>query len=283
MKLTWILEKSLFPVDIELDNLKREVLAQGHDVEVISWSPFNQLEDIALKYNDSCTVFHGSIETADRFHRNIASVPGAYFDSSAYFCSNYYPGIKSFILNRDSLWVPAGLLLPYFSTRGIPQDGLFFRSDSGKKYFNARVVFPDEFALFAQEVTHSCQDNQMVMFSRPKMVDAEYRILYVDGRAITGSRYHIRNELNISPDVPQEIYNFAEVVGEEAQKNCPFVIRDGVAFMDIGVIDGLKKVVEISAFSCAGLYACDIKKVVESVSKNALEVGRKEYEKDPIL
>jgi hypothetical protein len=169
------------------------------------------------------------------------------------------------------------MLHTYFNLKGFPSSGLFFRPDSGKKFFSPRVVFADEFASFEQEVAHYCLPHQLIGFCLPKIIDAEYRVLFVDGKAITGSRYHLMNKLDIDPFCPPEVLNFAESMGVHMANKCPYVVPDGVCFVDVGVQlrdytmdSNILSVVEFSAFGCAGLYACDVNKVVESVSANAL-------------
>jgi hypothetical protein len=194
----------------------------------------------------------------------VATYPGAFCDIRNFYATKYYPIFGDAAINWDAKFIPAALLPRAIREGLIPPNGLFFRSDSGNKLFPARVVYPSRSKEFLSDIDHSCMPSDIIMFCSPKHIDREWRILIVDGKAITGSQYHINEQLVVSPNVPEDVYQYVEAL---LLLDIHVDFPHKVFFMDIGESEGKYGIVEISAFGCAGLYDCDVSKVVKSVSE----------------
>lgn len=272
--LTWVIEESPYDRDKDAQKLCDEVLAQNHSVIMVKYKAFNDFSEVLLHVLDSPSIFHGCIESATRYNK-LATSPGPYYDPSSFYCSKYAPALNSYYVNWNARYIPAGLFEALVVSNQIPFNGTFVRTDSGKKFFTPRVVYPDDgAATLLADIDHSCTPTQMIMLCPVVELLEEFRVLIVDGKAITASKYHTQGQLDISPGCPDHVSKFAVDMYEILRERAPWMTPNGVCFIDVGIenIRGAKinKVVEVSAFGCAGLYACDIKKVVESISHNAL-------------
>jgi len=272
-ELTWVVEKSPYDEDNEATRLAEEVKSQGHKVIVIPYKPFNDFYDIALEVLDKRSIFHGSIESAIRYGK-LATAPGPYYDPSAFYCSKYSPFLGCEYVNWRARYYPSGLLKHMENNLY----GSFVRPDSSRKFFKPQFVHPDNVHLVLAEIEHYCTPSQMIMVCPGVQILHEYRVWVIDGKAVTASRYHSDGVLDIFPNAPSEVLEYAERIFGILNKAAPYITPDNVCCVDVAeVIDNDDKrsikVMEISAFGCAGLYACDLKKVVESVSRNALSLS----------
>lgn len=275
VKLTYVIEFFRRDLDKDANNLLAEAGRQGFGTFVIGDDSPYTLDDVAEQFRGKPTVLRSSMETALEYNGKVGSIPGSYFDGSSFSCSNYYHVFGSDIANHNAGWIPAKSILGHFGM-GIPEGGLFFRPDSAYKYFEHRVVRSKKGLLdFAAYVANQCDSDPLVVYSTPKKIGSEFRILCVDGKAVTGSQYYEEGdkcEIPIDRDTHRDVFEFVDRIGNIALKLCGPAMKKGVFFVDVARVGNDWKVMEISPFSCASFYAIDLAKLVERVSRSALSL-----------
>lgn len=142
------------------------------------------------------------------------------------------------------------------------QEDLFFiRPCTDDKQFTGHVKDWKEFAEWQKKVidlreTYTTLDyDTPVLVSEPKRIEAEYRFIVIDGEVITGSLYKQGQTVLYQECTDPGIYQFVQETADI------WVPARGVA-LDICIHDGELYVLEMGNMNAAGLYACDVQKLV---------------------
>lgn len=152
---------------------------------------------------------------------------------------------------------------------------LFIRPDTGFKTFAGTVLNCNkDLALDIKtiEENSSVTGETMIMVRTAVELDGEFRFVIADGKVVAASEYRWDGKLDIRRDWPPECEAMAQKVAEH-----PWQV-DIAYTCDVALLDGDVKLVELNGFSCAGMYACDMEKVVRAVSAAAV----KEFNGDDI-
>ena len=127
--------------------------------------------------------------------------------------------------------------------------------------------------------TLNINDDELVLVSSPKNIDKEFRFIVVNGKVVTGSLYAGTDSefQKIDPfKIPEGARSFT--IAQEIVKEVNWQ-PDRVWVLDICKTKSDEwKVLEIGAFSCAGMYECDKKIIVEEVSKEALKEWKENHD-----
>lgn len=144
------------------------------------------------------------------------------------------------------------------------QDGLFFiRPCQDDKAFSGMVTTWEEFAPWREQVL-AIGDNPnvtadtRVAVSAPKHIQREYRMVIVDGRVITGTRYKLGDRVASSPEVEPEVHAFAQAMADRWGPDRAYAL-------DIFMHDDGLYVGEINNLNSAGFYAYDVGKMVAAI------------------
>jgi len=101
--------------------------------------------------------------------------------------------------------------------------------------------------------------------SSPKNIHREWRLICSGTEVITGSRYKTHGLVDFNSEVPEEIISYAEYILKKTSWR-----PDPVFVMDMCLTkESAIRILEIGAFSVAGLYRCDLGRIVERVSQIA--------------
>lgn len=145
-----------------------------------------------------------------------------------------------------------------------PVDGPFFiRPCLDDKSFSGMVTTWEEFATWRDSVLALQEDatvsaDTWVAVSAPKHIQREYRMVIVDGRVVTGTRYKLGERVVASAEVEPEVYAFAQAM---ADRWAP----DRAYALDVFMHGGGLYVGEINNLNSAGFYAYDVAKMVAAV------------------
>lgn len=266
MKPIWLIQTNMEGVDTF--PMITEALAQGMQVHEIEHRLGTKV-DFDKYHKDDCIICYGDIDFVRQVRQRAPFIPGAYCNFDNMRCSTYFTYLGEHLLNRQYLMMPIGDLLrrwdelidifyPWASVRG--NKSLFVRPDSGVKPFTGDVVKPEE-KLKIQSIVQSVGPETLVVVAPEKHIIAEWRFVVCLGNVVTGCQY-----LPVeSPDYPPSSFRLAEVVA--ANKWQP----DLCYTVDIAESDGKFYVLEINSLSCAGLYVCDMSRIVHWVSIVGLE------------
>lgn len=205
---------------------------------------------------DEPTIFHVSINNAKFFAREEYE-PGIICDFDAYKCTSYFPQLKNELLNWDGCFFPFGVLKDkkewIFDTFGEDR-AVFVRPDRGDKSFTGEVLYKENWEKDID--SFNVEPQELVLVARPQKIHAEYRVVTIDGEAITGSQYRLNGDFEVSSECPQKVLNYAQQMSKLYSTEIAHVI-------DIAQLSDSLKVVELNSFSCSGLYDCDCDKIVK--------------------
>lgn len=251
-------------------NLMKAALDAGHEVHLTSMNK-GKIEDIdSISFDSSKPVVtYGSHQFVSQIERKFASqwVPCSYHRVKNLSYSTYSAYIGDLMMNDDFI------LLPYAEAkrrllRDRP-DGVFIRPDSVTKSFAGFFIkqkdLDSEFNSLDQ--ISKPDPDMLTVIASPKDIKAEFRFVIVDREVVTGSEYRWDGRLDIRIDVDESCLELAkEVANREWQPDIAYTC-------DVALVDFEGKtearVIELNAFSCSGLYACDTRKIVQAIEKAA--------------
>lgn len=271
---TWVIEK--FRGDSSYDDLAAAVRGQGmacHMVDVRAYMDFKR-EDFGIKFQD-CVVVQGSIELSRVLKEKLADCyPVCWLTAENYKCTKYFPKLGKHLFNDKYAMVPAAELQRqkwfYYNTFG-KEALIFIRPDDGDKSFKGQLMDLQDFDRFwDNKVANACKPEDIVIVSTPKNIRGEYRFVVSKEGIISHSTYVYQGQITKIPAVPSGAYKKCEEILAEGYH------PDSVYTVDIAEDnDGNFWLLEINSFSSAGLYACNMWKVVKEVSL----IAEREYKK----
>lgn len=274
MKVAWVLDELLterfehsgFPT---LAEAARE---QGHAVYQTKYVPFSKEPDPAIPFTQGCVIAYGTHEFVSQVKRKFAGQwrPGSYHRIENLSYSAYSLHLGDILLNDDFV------LLPYAEVlrRGPDAWGgpFFLKPDAVTKAFTGQVI-GNEGDLSAVNQIERVSGDTLCVVAKPKFIKGEFRFVIADRgdgsepEVVTGSEYRWDRKLDIRSDVHPLCLDMAREVARRPWQADTVYVCD-VALTEIGGKDAAR-VVELNTFSCAGLYACDTRKIVEVVSAAA--------------
>lgn len=142
---------------------------------------------------------------------------------------------------------------------------LFVRPNSGFKTFAGQRIDLEDLDdhISTLDQISSVMDDTLILINRGTPIQGEFRFVVADKQVIAGSEYRWDGKLDIRRDWPQECWDLAQQVAQhEWQVDIAYTC-------DVALTEKGPRLVELNGFSCAGLYACDLEKVVQGVSKAA--------------
>lgn len=303
MKVKWLLEKDVFEDNLT-ERMISEIKFQGMEAHVVPYVPFDDdLVDRCSKLFDEgdCVVFYGSLNFGKKLQAT-SWCPGVYLDEKEFECTSYYPAIGDLLIHyKDFMMLPYGTLYDMkdmlFDRLGFT---IFIRPNSGTKEFTGFVTTPTKFDERVKLAGfYDVEPNLLCLAAKAHELNREWRFVVVNGKVISGSLYRAWGEYHCddpqSPDYvlshsfkhDKELHevgahrdegeNKAWEVAQQAADRANH--RDRAWTVDVcETKDREVKVLEIGCFSCAGLYANNLRRVIKEVSKAALEEWKEIYE-----
>lgn len=267
MKPKWLIED--FDADNSFDRLAEEVKRQGMTCEIIRYIPFEQ--GSYNKYpDDDCVIVVSSLNLARQLLREKKWIPNAWLTAANYECSTYYAHFGEYLFNSKYAMLPRTEVKRRFdelmTLYGVDGEYLFMRPSSGLKTFTGKVFHKTHFDSDWSWVEEFTEPESLIVVSTPKDIKAEWRFVVAEGEIISGSLYRKDGSSKYKNEWPEEVDKFArKVAASEFQP-------DPMWSIDIckGSDDKLY-LLEIGCFSCAGLYSCDLKPIVETAASIAIK------------
>jgi hypothetical protein len=242
----------------------------GHTVHLEVYQDPRALTPAFIDTHDECTVLYGSIEFVEQRMDAGAYSPGAYYSRESYRCTYYLPTLPNELVGNGR-----GVYLTFsdfvkrreqiYRLFGVSR--LFIRPDSGAKVFTGLCITPENAGFELQSLMKLTQvtDETLILVAPAAEISAEYRFYIVEGKVITGSRYMVEGKPDQSPETDPQCRAVAELVAQ-----LPWQI-DLAYTCDVGLFDGIAKIVELNAFSTSGLYRCDSVALFTAVAETALQ------------
>jgi hypothetical protein len=244
----------------------------GHAVVDIKYRPFGGTDYSPLDEVKGPLVFFGSLNMIRDFQsRNLPFKPFAWCDWYKMSCKCYYARYSSNIVQEQHEFIELGKLEAekdrLFSVFG-EDDKIFIRPDQNDKCFIGTLVKSNMFDTFMRCVT-ACEPpmDTLCVVSTPKRIDKEWRFVIADKKVIAGSLYYDDHCLTMDG-------NYDMLAAEFAEKMCEIWTPDPMFIMDIALVNGEYKIMEIGPVNGAGLYKCEILPVIKAMS----EIGARTWE-----
>jgi len=152
-------------------------------------------------------------------------------------------------------------IISKFSEVPYQEGDFFIRPCGDEKCFTGHVKNWDEFTEWQRKVldlgqTYSTLNGDtMVLTCEPKRIEAEYRFIVVDGRVITGSLYKRGNTALYQECADPAIIAKAQEIALAWTPSRAFAL-------DLALHAGELWVLEMGNMNAAGLYECDVQKIV---------------------
>lgn len=268
MKPKWFIEH--FDDHNGTHRLRAEVLRQGYEVEYMEYLPLQSGSYDVFGEGD-CIITQSSINLAQQIMKDKPKwVPGPWLTAENYKCTHYYPRLGPFLFNDPYIVMPRGDVPRHLNLLNSwlgKDDCLFIRPDSALKPFTAKVFKMDLFEKDWEWVKEFTDPESLIVISSPKNILGEWRFVVAGTQIVTSSQYQLNKKFDMAPSYPEEAKTLAEAVAQVYQPDPMFVID-----ICLGA-DQKFYLLELGAFSVAGLYACDMEKIV----KAAAEVAEKEW------
>lgn len=271
MAAKWVIDQLLLDRALPTGrpNLAEALRRQGHETFVCSYDPSLPEPPGLPQWKDDCVVTYGSHQFVKKVTRARAGLwqPGAYHRVDRLSYSAYSPHVGDLMLNGDFVILP----FAEFKRRGLAPWGraAFIRPDAVTKAFTGFVITEKDFSLETNALDRLAhlQPEDLVAISSPKSILGEFRFVVADGRVVAGSAYSWDNRLDVRSDVDPACRELAaEVARREWQ-------ADAVYTCDVALTEdagkAVPRILELNAFSCSGLYACDTERIAQAVSAAA--------------
>jgi len=265
-------------MDNKFDVLAEEARNQGCVVRSEKYIPFDGAK-LNFFDDDDIVLAQTSINLALQIKKETNWKPGPWLTVDNYECVKYYPILKEAglpLFNGDCLFetranveknMPS-ILKEYGEDK---TNRIFIRPSSGLKPFTGMVFMYRE-PYWNQDwfwVRMGCKEDDILLIAKPSWYDiiAEWRFIASEGEIISGSQYKRDYESEYVAKWEDEAF---ELAADTAMVYQP----DPMYTVDICQTSDYKfHVMELNSFSCAGLYGCDLKPVVE----RALQIVRRDY------
>ncbi len=147
-------------------------------------------------------------------------------------------------------------------------DAVFVRPDSALKPFSGRILRRAEVSPKALDHGFYYDDLDLpIVVASPQAVAEEWRLIVVDGVAITGSTYDAEDRSGRHSEVPAEVRLYAEAAAKRIE------VSDRIYVMDLCRTDDGLSVLELNPFSGADLYLCNRQLIVAAVREILNQIG----------
>ena len=205
-------------------------------------------------------VFLGSIEGSNWIRANRPNVKQwATFEN--YKCSVYYPQCQELLFNDKYAFIPFKELArrkwDLYSWLG-KESLVFVRPNSGEKDIPAELVDLQDIGKLVTNYDYE----GLAVVSTPKNMIGEWRFVVSEGEIIACSSYKFQGVLTCVPSAPAGAHALVQKVIDKGVNPDKIFCVDVV--QDTG---GEFWVMELTSFSSAGLYACDVKKIAELLKR----------------
>lgn len=270
----WLVQTDLGP-DGGVRRLVEAVRAQGHGLTLIERHPPMAIEPPRVDVPEGhLALVYGTANLVEQVAAHRPWQPGVWFDAQTFNYTAWARHYGSHLLNdpADVAKVTlAGLLEQAHTLPVLHHPDVFVRPEHDLKAFPGTVRTPDELLTWAREAVvgllAGIGPDTPVVIAPAHGIAAEWRVVVTnEGEVIGNSRYRARGRLNVAPDTPEEVLEFAR---ERARQWSPAP----VFVLDVARSGEGLYVVEAQCAHCAGFYAMDLNAWVDGMVRTARRVG----------
>lgn len=269
MKPTWLIERNTFD-DGNPEKMAEIVKSLGMETRWFFNIPFEGGLTPDNLPGETCAIVYGSINTAKYVSRKLPWIPGVWCDFKTLRCTTYLAYWGRYSVHSDYAFLPLSevhrqkdVLFQIFGN----EKRIFIRPDDNAKSFHGEVVAEPQFEKW-YEVSNFYNPGPecLTLVSRPSTILSEWRFVIANKKILTGSQYKRNGKLKIAPQFDDEAATVAETIANYNSFNPhPIYVMDIAYTAEEGY-----RLMEIGSVNCSGLYACDLRKIVEKASEIAL-------------
>lgn len=255
-ELTWVVQTNLLSAG-DPARIQEACKALNIPFEPLEVQPFS--DELPQVPTERPTVFYGSTRMVTSVARAGTWTPGVFFDEDAFSFERCKEALGAHMLNGDARIVTFEQL----ARETHAADKLFFvrPTDDLKAFAGTVLSFSEMQAWCRQLELEPCElpPSYPIMVAEPVGLAHEWRVFMVDGKVSSGSHYRSYDRLDVRPDLPQEVRDFATRMAAQWQPARAFAL-------DVAATGGDYYVIEINCFNSCGFYASDVKQIVSDVS-----------------
>lgn len=251
---TWIVQTNVEPESTSPSALRRACYCEDRqfcEIAVVAGSP--ALPDMPAV--DGPLVLHGRTTLILRASEHPKWRQGVFFDAERFQHGAYVAGYGEDLVNADAritCW------REFVHETRDPDELLFLKPNDDLKSFTGGIrSFADALTLYERlrSAARPVDPTGEIVVARPREVDAEWRLFFVDGQVVSGSMYRPSGDAH----VPRDLVWFAEKAASKWTPASVFV-------MDVARVEATWKIVECNCFNGSRFYAADVRQVVRAVS-----------------
>jgi hypothetical protein len=257
----WIIQNNLISENdfTRMTDVCKELEIESQGILVIPFSP-----DIPeFIQDDKINVYYGSTTLMYNIYHKMNRPVGLFFDEEKFSMENYNNVWGDHMLNgpKDARITT----FKEFSLENHPEDQDFFvRPDADDKSFSGDVRTFAEIKHLIEGSTKFenviLNENTKILVSTPYNIVKEWRNYIVGGKVVTSSMYRKNFKLHKDGnDIPEDMIKFVE-------DRCKEYMPHEIFVMDIALCGGEYYIIECGCLNSVGLYHCDIKKLISSVT-----------------
>lgn len=274
MKAKWVVEKG----DLERENwdkIVEHLKSSGREVVRPNYIPFTNDKVDSPFGDEDCVVAFGCLGLVRAVGRNNKWVPGVWCDWEALKCSRYLAHLGQYSVQQhygfyplEEVWRKRDWLFETYSKHSDPKlnGHIFIRPDDNFKSFNGERVCAERWDAFRRNVNcYTPSQDILCMVASPVDIRDEWRFVVVDGQIITGSQYRKEGSAEIEPVVESGAEAFGQMILDKTDWRPHPVFTIDICKLG----DGEYRLMEVGSVNAAGLYCCDIPKLVEAISTAA--------------
>lgn len=282
----WLVEN--FEADNKIWKLIEELKNRGQTIEVVDYYNYSLKDNVCDNTgmptrssfkDDDCVIVQGSIQLAMWVQRNKPWVPAVWLEVDKFKCTTFYSYLGKFLFNHDYEFTTIGEYKRrkdhYFEKYGI-QDCLFIRPNTGLKSFSGQIFKKENHVTDWAYFNMSTNEADIIIVSSPKVIDAEWRFVVGEGEIIASSMYWHDGERKQLPGAPKEAHELVKEIIAVADKE--LVVAPMYVVDVCRGADGKFYLMELNCFTCAGMYECDKKAIVDAANRIAISEWKKYHE-----
>lgn len=175
---------------------------------------------------------------------------------------NWLPHLRKWAVNDAYVFLDIGAIRQIFNESGVTSRGMFVRPVSPMKLFTGQVFtsvekFEREFRLLTNDGKTGIETLCLVAEARP--ISIEYRFVIIKGELVGQSQYARNGEIQVTSSVPKQPREFARELAKQ-----PYFDNIYEYVLDVGMVNGEPKLVEINAFETASFYGADLDAIYQA-------------------
>lgn len=269
MKSKWLLDEYMIKTSYH-DDIRLILSKMGLEYHVEKYIPHSEKSETIPYTKADCVVLYGSINFVRQQIKNNIFTPGAYLEEKSMKCLGYMPFIDEpdLLANSNHVFTTFTDLIrrknffyDIFNTNMI-----FIRPNCGLKTFTGLPLHLDDFdrEINSLRKLTAVMDDTLILVSSGKRILQEYRFFIVNREVVTGSQYKYKDKLSVKAGYSMEAYEVAlKMAANKWQPDIAYAC-------DVGIVNGVPKIIELNSFSCAGFYGCDIEKLIQAIDHVAV-------------